>query len=182
MAAIKLKPGETVVIAAINPDHYPDQGLPGSQPRPDQGLPGSQPRPDQGLPGSQPRPDQGLPKPPDQANDPWYGIDLGLGYLRPDQTLPGQEKPVDPGYGIDADTGWVHPDNTLPPPEIPADPNYDIDEILGYLRPDNTLPVPPDEGAPEGPHWEVKVAWTPATGWVVVAIPSGVHPTPSKRK
>ena len=36
---------------------YPDQGLPGSQPRPDNTLPGNQPYPDQGLPGSQPRPD-----------------------------------------------------------------------------------------------------------------------------
>lgn len=70
---------------------YPDQGLPGSQPRPDQGLPGDQPhpshpivlppgggggwlpvyiwgpndpRPGTGLPGDQPYPDQGLPVPP----------------------------------------------------------------------------------------------------------------------
>lgn len=37
---------------------YPDQGLPGDQPRPDQGLPpsGSGGTPDQGLPGSQPEP------------------------------------------------------------------------------------------------------------------------------
>lgn len=155
MAVIKLKAGETVIVAAVDSSLKPDQGLPTPQP------------------------------PPTEANDPWYGIDLGLGYLRPDNTLPQPERPappVDPGYGVDEDTGWVHPDNTLPPPEIPADPNYDIDEILGYLRPDNTLPVPPDQPAPEGPHWEVKVAWTPTTGWVVVAIPTGLHPTPSKGK
>jgi hypothetical protein len=161
MAVVKLKAGETVIVTAINADLKPDNTLPGQQPRPDQGLP----------------------TPPDQANDPWYGIDLGLGYVRPDQSLPGVEKPVDPGYGIDEDTGWVHPDNTLPPPEIPADPNYDIDQILGFLRPDNTLPIPPDE-KPDGPHWEVKIAWTPVTGWVVVAIPGegSLVPTPSKGK
>jgi hypothetical protein len=52
---------------------------------------------------------------------------------------------------------------------------------LGYLRPDNSLPVPPDQ-KPDGPHWEVKVAWTPTTGWIVVAIPTGAHPTPSKKR
>jgi len=163
MAVIKLKAGETVIVAAV------DSSL----------------KPDNTLPGQQPRPDHTLPTPPDQANDPWYGIDVGLGYLRPDNTLPQPERPappVDPGYGVDEETGWVHPDNTLPVPLPPVDPAWGIDEDLGYLRPDNTLPVPPDEGPPEGPHWEVKVAWTPVTGWIVVAIPGGVHATPSKRK
>jgi hypothetical protein len=163
MAAIKLKPGETVVIAAIDPALYPDQGLPGSQPHPDHTLP----------------------TPPDQANDPWYGIDLGLGYLRPDNTLPtppgrpSQPPPVDPGYGIDEDTGWVHPDHELPVPPPPVDPAWGIDIDLGYLRPDNSLPVPPDQ-KPEGAKWEIKTAWTPTTGWIVVAVPTGVHVTPSK--
>lgn len=166
MAVIKLKAGETVVVAAVIPGLYPDHGLP---------------KP----PGT---PDQGLPVPPTEANDPWYGIDLGLGYLRPDNTLPTPPgvpttpPPVDPGYGVDEDTGWVHPDNTLPTPPLPVDPGYGIDEILGYLRPDNTLPVPPDQPAPEGPHWEIKTAWTPASGWIVVAVPTGVHATPSKKR
>jgi hypothetical protein len=38
-----------------------------------------------------------------------------------------------------------------------------------------TLP-PPDERPIE---W--KVAWTPTTGWVVIGIPTGAHPTPSKK-
>jgi hypothetical protein len=39
-----------------------------------------------------------------------------------------------------------------------------------------TLP-PPDERPIE---W--KVAWTPQSGWVVVGIPTGAHPTPSSKR
>lgn len=158
---MKLKPGDSVVVVAMNPALYPDHTLPTPQPP--------------------------TTPPPTEANDPWYGIDLGLGYLRPDNTLPvppgrpTEPPPVDPGYGVDEDTGWVHPDHELPVPLPPVDPAWGIDEDLGYLRPDNSLPVPPDQ-KPDGPHWEVKVAWTPTTGWVVVAIPTGAHPTPSKKR
>jgi hypothetical protein len=58
---------------------YPDQGLPGDQPRPDHELPGDQPRPDHELPGDQPRPDHELPG--DQP--------------RPDQGLPGEQPGVE---------------------------------------------------------------------------------------
>jgi hypothetical protein len=54
MAAIKLRPGETVVIAAVDPSLYPDNTLPGQQP---------------GI-------DNTLPK-PEQPVDPGYGIDMG---------------------------------------------------------------------------------------------------------
>jgi hypothetical protein len=153
MAVIKLKAGETVVVAAVDPSLEIGGG---------------------------PMPGGG-----DQPVDPWYGIDLGLGYLRPDNTLPvppgrpAEPPPVDPGYGIDENTGWVHPDHTLPVPPPPVDPAYGIDEILGYLRPDNSLPVPPDQ-KPEGAKWEIKTAWTPTTGWIVVAVPIGEHATPSR--
>ena len=44
--------------------------------------------------------------------------------------------------------------------------------------------VPPDggEGGGEAPQRPIdwKVAWSPATGWIVVGVPSGEHPTPSK--
>jgi hypothetical protein len=151
MAVIKLKPGETVIVAAVDPSLVIGGGP---------------------MPGGE------------APVDPWYGIDLGLGYLRPDNTLPQPERPappVDPGYGVDEDTGWVHPDHELPVPLPPVDPAWGIDEDLGYLRPDNSLPVPPNQ-KPDGPSWEVKVAWTPTTGWVVVAIPTGAHPTPSKKR
>jgi hypothetical protein len=150
MPAIKLKPGETVIVAAVDPSLEIGGG------------------PMPGGPGG------------DQAQDPWYGIDLGLGYLRPTHPIApgGPTRPVDPGYGIDENTGWCRPDHSLPVPPPPTDPNWGIDEILGYLRPDNSLPVPPDP-RPEGVKWEVKTAWTPTTGWVVVAIPTGEHVTPS---
>ena len=148
MAVIKLKAGETVIVAAVDPSLEIGGG---------------------------PMPGGG-----DQPVDPGYGIDLGLGWLRPTHPIApgGPERPVDPGYGVDENTGWVHPDHSLPVPPPPVDPAYGIDEILGYLRPDNSLPVPPDP-KPEGAQWEIRTAWTPATGWIVVAVATGIHATPS---
>jgi hypothetical protein len=37
---------------------------------------------------------------------------------------------------------------------------------------------PPNGGSPIPIDW--KVAWTPTTGWIVVGVPSGAHPAPSK--
>ncbi len=114
------------------------------------------------------KPDQGLPKPqpPTDLVDPGYGIDLGLGYLRP--THPIVLPPL-------------VPDNTLPETPAPVDPAYGIDVDEGYVRPDNTLPVPPKPKPDLG--WQKKVAWTPATGWVVVLVPKEgtLVPTPSKK-
>jgi hypothetical protein len=144
MAVIKLKAGETVLVAAVKPGQGPDQGLP---------VPPGPGKPDQGLPGGS------------GPVDPGYGIDAGLGWLRPTHPIAG------PGV-----------DNTLPiplPPEGPVDPAWGIDADIGYVRPDNSLPVPQP---PAGPKWEVKVGWTPLTGWIVVAVPTGEHVTPSKRK
>ena len=59
-----------------------------------------------------------------------------------------------PGSGIDMPT---HPIEL--PPNLPP-----------------TLP-PPDERPID---W--KVGWTPATGWVVIGVPTGAVPTPSKKK
>ena len=122
------------------------------------------PKPDQGLPGSQPRPDNTLPTPPDLGFGPvdpgWVG---GVappgqegGAPRPDQGLPGSQPHPDQGLP----GNQPYPDQGLPPvPEMPPTPPGDI-----------------------APNWEKKVAWTPVTGWVVVAIPTGPTPTPSKRK
>jgi hypothetical protein len=131
------------------------------------------------------KPDQGLPtpQPPTGPVDPGYGIDLGLGWLRPSHPI------ASPGQ----------PDNTLPPIELPptgpVDPSWGIDEDIGYERPtnpiaspgqpDNTLPEvqPPSEGVGSDVEWEIKTAWTPVSGWIVVAVPVGGNvPTPSKRK
>ncbi len=103
----------------------------------------------------------------DQPVDPGYGIDIGLGtpshpiVLPPDPTQPLPEPP--------------HPDHTLPG-DLPQ-PSHPI-----VLPPEGEIP-PPIEPPPDPcPGWELKTAWTPSTGWVVVAIPTGEHATPSKRK
>jgi hypothetical protein len=135
MAAIKLKPGETVVVAAVDPALYPDQGLPTPQP----------------------------PTQPGAPIDPGYGIDVGLGFLRPTHpiVLPPPTVPIEP------------------PPEGPVDPSWGIDEDLGYLRPTHPIVLPPLP-KPEL-KWEIVTAWTPVTGWIVVAVPVGNVPTPSRR-
>ena len=104
--------------------------------------------------------------------------------LKPDQGLPKPEAPVDPGYGIDLGLGYLRPTHpiVLPPPvtppTTPVDPEYGVDEDIGYVRPEHPIVLPPK---PEL-QWELKTAWTPSTGWVVVAIPTGNVPTPSKRR
>jgi hypothetical protein len=144
MAVIKLKAGETVLVAAVNPDLKPDNTLPGQQPKPDQGLPK-----------------------PEAPVDPGYGIDLGLGVpthpivLPPDPTKPLPQPP--------------RPDQTLPG-DLPI-PSHPI-----VLPPPGEIPPPIEPPAKPTPGWELKTAWTPTTGWVVVAIPTGEHVTPSKRK
>jgi hypothetical protein len=153
MAAIRLKAGQSVVVVAVDPSLEVGGG---------------------------PMPGGG-----DQPVDPGYGIDLGLGtpshpiVLPPD---PAQPLPIDPGWsgGVappGQEGGAPRPDHTLPG-----------HGSAGGEHPDNTLPppgeIPPpiEPPAKPTPGWEVKVAWTPTTGWVVVAIPTGPHVTPSKRK
>lgn len=117
----------------------------------------------------------------------------GGGGAHPDHTLPTPQPPVDPGYGIDLGLGFLRPTHpiVLPPPVTPpteptepVDPGYGIDEDIGYVRPSHPIVLPPIP--PEKPEikWELHTAWTPVTGWVVVAIPGegSMVPTPSKRK
>ena len=100
------------------------------------------------------KPDQGLPS----------GPDLGLGTPSHPIILPGDPthpiaKPPQPGTPTHPIAGQPSHPITLPPPgEIP----------------------PPIEGGTT-PNWELKTAWTPVTGWVVVAVPGGAHATPSKK-
>jgi len=42
------------------------------------------------------------------------------------------------------------------------------------------LPDPGEPPSEEKPPLEVKVGWTAETGWVVVLVPTGAHPTPSR--
>lgn len=135
---------------------------------------------------ARPRPEPTPPgtKPPDEANDPWYGIDAGLGYLRPTHPIApgGTPPPVDPNFDVDEDTGYLRPNHDLPVPPPPIDPAWGIDEILGWLKPEHPIVLPPDPPPVAGePAWKITTAWTPVTGWIVVAVPQGEHVTPSKK-
>jgi hypothetical protein len=98
------------MIMPVGGGEHPDQGLPPGQggrpthpiynpPYPDQGLPGSQPRPDQGLPGPQPHPDHGLPPFPSHPIE-----------LPPDlpPTMPEPDnRPIEWKAAWTQPTGWV---------------------------------------------------------------------------
>lgn len=103
------------------------------------------------------------------AQDPSLKPDQGL----PDLGLGTPEHPIvlppDPAQPIDP----PHPDHTLPG-DLPH-PEHPI-----TLPPPGEIPPPIEPGTTPG--WEVKTAWTPVTGWVVVAIPTGNVPTPSKHR
>ena len=136
MAAIKLKPGETVVVAAVDPSLEVGGG---------------------------PMPGGG-----DEPVDPGYGIDLGLGFLRPTHPIAPGGPPPQPTHPI------VLPD-PVPPPVNPA---YGIDEDVGFVKPSHPIVLPGDPATPAS-DWELVTAWTPVTGWIVVAVPTGPTPTPS---
>jgi hypothetical protein len=100
-------------------------------------------------------------------------VDPGYGY---------PERPVDPGYGIPI-TGVGRPSHPIYYP--PLTPTHPI-----VLPPGATLPpgipthpivLPPEITPPVDPQRPIdwKVVWTPTTGWVVVGVPTGEHPTPS---
>lgn len=64
-------------------------------------------------------------------------------------------------------------------PGVPTHPIY----IPVY--PAHPIVLPPEGGGGEPPQKpelgvEVKVGWTAETGWVVVLVPTGPHPTPSR--
>jgi len=172
------------------PPLYPDQGLPGWQPRPSHPIaPGGRPPgiwggpplyPDQGLPGQPPYPSQGpgFPTHPIAPGGKPPGI-WGGPPLYPDQGLPGpQPTPTPPIY--------------LPPGTIPGVPTHPI-YIPPSIWPSPGVPthpiVLPPEGSTDKPqvleNWDAKTAWTPQSGWVTVIVPSGEHPgvpTPSAAK
>jgi hypothetical protein len=105
MAIVKLKAGETVLVAAVVPGQGPDQGLP---------------------PGEAP------------PVDPGYGIDVGLGWLRPTH-------PIAPGGGMTPGTPPPRP-HPIPEPPAPVDPAYGIDADIGYVKPEHPIYLP---GAPD---------------------------------
>jgi hypothetical protein len=75
--------------------------------------------------------------------------------------------PVPPIYFPPADGGL--------PPLGTWGPNDPRPTVPIALPPD----LPPTMPAPDNRPIEWKSGWTQATGWVVVGVPSGPHPTPS---
>jgi hypothetical protein len=47
-------------------------------------------------------------------------------------------------------------------------------------HPEHPIVLPPTMPDPDNRPIDWKTAWTPQTGWIVVGVPSGEHPTPSK--
>lgn len=148
------------------------------KPRPP-GEPGEPPsggRPDHTLPGDLPRPEHPifLPLPPGTPVDPDYGISIE----RPDHTLPGDQPKPDQGLP----GAQPHPEHpiVLPPDSGGWLPIY----IWGggnVPMPTPPIEIPPEGEEPEQPI-EWKAAWTATTGWIIVGVPSGPAPAPSKRK
>jgi hypothetical protein len=156
--------------------------LDGGGPRPDNTLPMPQPPFPPTYPGGPPQinyptfPSNPIVVPPGGAYPPWNpprpGHDLPLfpshwpvvppGGAWPSPPIQPPQLPVDPGYGVDVGTGPVYPSHPIVLPKPPVNPPVD--------------PVPPDPI----PGWELKVGWTSVTGWIVVAVPTGEHVTPSK--
>ena len=101
--------------------------------------------------------------------------------------------------GLSVGGGPIIPDTppVIPPgggkPPIPifpiwGPPGIDFPGIPGYPPvAGHPLPIPPppiDPGKPGGPiaGWDLKTAWTPTTGWIVVLVPDeALVPTPSKK-
>lgn len=115
------------------------------------------------------------------ANDPGYGVPLPP--TQPPPLViwgPGDPRPTLPIAGWSPGSGtWPTP---TPPPGTwgPGDPRPTL-PIAGWDPSTGTWPKPelpptlPDVGPVD---W--KAAWTPTTGWVVIGIPTGPVPTPSK--
>jgi len=70
----------------------------------------------------------------------------------------------------------------IPPGSIA--PGVPTHPIFLPVYPSHPIVLPPEGGTPpeqpEQPPVEVKVGWTAETGWVVVLVPTGEHPTPSR--
>lgn len=141
----------------------PSAGGPGTPPLGIWGGGGVGNYPDAGFPGPQPGgpvyPSHPIYYPPGI----WGGGGIGN---YPDAGFPGPQ----PG-------GPVYPSHPIYYPPVIWDPSRPTNPIVNPGDPDH-----PGEGQPGGrvPKIEWKTAWSPTTGWVVVGVPSGEHPTPSE--
>ena len=116
--------------------------------------------------------------------NPWPPyVDAGPPGPQPPFPRPPSWSPVHPSHPIAnpwppyVDAG---PPGPQPPPGLGIWPNPPEGSVLPehpiVLPPDLPPTMPPPDERPI--DW--KTAWTPATGWIVIGVPSGAHPTPSK--
>jgi hypothetical protein len=95
------------------------------------------------------------------------GLEVGGGPIIP---------PAPPNWGPGGPPGPQHPIWGPPGINFPDKPGYPPVVGGGPIIPPD---VPPDiEPPPDKFTWHT--AWTPETGWVVVAVPNDPHPVPSK--
>src|SRR4029077_13122961 len=75
------------------------------------------------------------------------------------------------------------PSGAHPSHPIYYPPYVDAGPPAAQPHPEHPIVLPPDLPPtlpdPDNRPVNWKTAWTPVTGWIVVGIPSGTHPTPS---
>jgi hypothetical protein len=98
------------------------------------------------------------------------GLEVGGGPVTPPPMVGGG--PIWPG---------AHPSHPIAPGGGPF-PSHPI--APGGISPEHPIVLPPDLPPtlppPDGRPVDWKAAWTPTTGWIIVGIPTGPVPTPSK--
>lgn len=139
---------------------FPGYGLPGQPPGTWGGRP--PPYPDHTLPGDLPHPSHPI-APGGRPPGTWGGS--------------GQPFPTPPIY--------IPPEGGQPPLGIwgPTDPRPGYGLPGAQPKPEHPIVLPP-ELPPETPETgpiDWKLIWTPMTGWAVIGIPTGPHPSPAKK-
>jgi hypothetical protein len=155
---------------------YVDIGGPGPQP------PGSPGQPPLGFWGGRPPSyvDIGGPGPqPPSGAHPSHPI------WRPDLGYWGGRPPTYPDIGFPGPQ--PHPEHpiVIPPPPGSGSgaPPIAVQLPVFPWSPSHPIELPPDVAPPQTPDGrpvEWKVVWTPQTGWIVIGIPTGPTPTPSR--
>jgi hypothetical protein len=160
----------------VAPPH-PDQGLPGQPPGYWGGV--APPLPTHPIaPGGQPPtiwPSPGHPAHPIAPGGPPLGIWGGVAPPYPDQGLPGSQP--HPSHPIVIPPGALAPGIPSHPIYWPIHPDQGLPGAQPH--PEHPIVIPGDDEAK--PKFEVKTAWTPTTGWIVVVVPGEdtTVPTPS---
>lgn len=68
------------------------------------------------------------------------------------------------------------------PPEVKPPEDLGFWQDPGGYNPENPSQPWPEPPPGQKPPFEAKVGWTEETGWFVVLVPTGEHPSPSRRR